>query len=131
MAIEKNITADDIARELRALLKSLTKPKAKFIGPGGALGEGGDDDDGGMPNIMTAVGDLIRGGTAGAPARLAIGSTSQVLTVVGGIPTWVTPDASIIEAKYRQYVVSPNGSDGFDLIDDGTGSPVYSLEDLE
>ena len=40
-------------------------------------------------NPMTSVGDLIRGGTAGAPARLAIGSANQFLGVSGGIPAWL------------------------------------------
>lgn len=43
----------------------------------------------GMTNPMTAVGDMIRGGTAGAPTRLAIGTTGQVLGVSGGVPTWM------------------------------------------
>jgi len=43
---------------------------------------------GGMLNPMTAVGDLIIGGTAGAPARLAAGTDTHVLTLVGGVPAW-------------------------------------------
>jgi hypothetical protein len=46
---------------------------------------------GGMSNPMTAIGDLILGSTAGAPARLGIGGTNQVLTVVAGTPAWTTP----------------------------------------
>jgi photosystem II stability/assembly factor-like uncharacterized protein len=42
----------------------------------------------GMANPMTSVGDLIRGGTAGAPTRVAVGTSGQVLTVVGGVPAW-------------------------------------------
>jgi len=37
---------------------------------------------------MTATGDLITGGASGAAQRLGIGSTGQVLTVVGGAPAW-------------------------------------------
>lgn len=43
---------------------------------------------GGFVNPMTTAGDLIVGGTAGAPGRLAIGSAAQVLTVSAGLPTW-------------------------------------------
>lgn len=39
-------------------------------------------------NPMTTPGDLIKGGSAGAAQRLAIGSTGQVLTVVSGAPAW-------------------------------------------
>lgn len=37
---------------------------------------------GGLTNPMTAPGDLIAGGVAGAPLRVAIGTTAQVLTVL-------------------------------------------------
>ena len=43
----------------------------------------------GFSNPMTTNGDIIFQG-AGVPARLAIGSTGQVLTVAGGLPTWAT-----------------------------------------
>jgi hypothetical protein len=43
---------------------------------------------GGLTNPMTTAGDIIIGGTAGAPARVGIGSTNQVLTVVSGAPAW-------------------------------------------
>ena len=44
----------------------------------------------GLGNPMSAPGDLITGGTAGAPTRLAIGAANQVLTVISGVPTWQT-----------------------------------------
>lgn len=43
-----------------------------------------------ITNPMTAIGDLIIGSTAGAPVRLGIGSTGQVLYVTAGVPTWTT-----------------------------------------
>lgn len=46
---------------------------------------------GGMANPMTAVADLIVGGTAGAPTRLGVGGPGQVLTVVGGLLAWAAP----------------------------------------
>ena len=47
----------------------------------------------GMENPMTAVGDLIIGGTSGAPARLAKGTSDQILAIDsnGTAPTWITP----------------------------------------
>lgn len=45
----------------------------------------------GMANPMTGVGDVIVGAASGAPARLGVGTTNQVLTVVGGTPSWQTP----------------------------------------
>jgi hypothetical protein len=44
--------------------------------------------DPGFANPMTGVGDLIRGGTSGAPTRLGVGSNGQWLTLSGGIPAW-------------------------------------------
>lgn len=42
----------------------------------------------GMTNPMTTTGDTIYSSSGSTPARLAIGTTGQVLTVSGGVPTW-------------------------------------------
>jgi hypothetical protein len=61
-------------------------------GPTGATGAQGPAGD--MTNPMTTVGAMIRGGTAGAPTTLLIGSTAQQLRVSSGaIPEWFTPPA--------------------------------------
>jgi hypothetical protein len=44
--------------------------------------------------LTTTTGDLIYASSANTPARLAIGSSNQVLTVSGGVPTWATPAVS-------------------------------------
>lgn len=59
----------------------------------------------GFDNPMTAEGDLIVGGTAGAAGRLAVGTNDQILRVAGGVPTWVN----------SPYLVSPTTTEG-DLI---------------
>ena len=41
--------------------------------------------------LTTTTGDIIYASSANTPARLGIGSTNQVLTVSGGIPSWATP----------------------------------------
>ena len=43
---------------------------------------------GGFANPMTTAGDMIVGGVAGAPARLAIGTGGYVLRAVAGTPGW-------------------------------------------
>lgn len=48
---------------------------------------------------MTTNGDLITR-AAGVPDRIAIGSTGQVLTVVGGAPAWATSSGSAKTAVY-------------------------------
>jgi hypothetical protein len=46
-------------------------------------------------NPSTTLGDIeYRSSTANTNTRLAIGSTNQVLTVSGGVPTWATPSAA-------------------------------------
>jgi hypothetical protein len=47
----------------------------------------------GMTNPMTTTGDTIYSSSGSTPARLAIGSTGNVLTVAGGVPTWAAPAA--------------------------------------
>ena len=45
-------------------------------------------------NPMTTVGDIIYEGSGPAAARLPIGTTGQVLTVSGGIPSWAALPAT-------------------------------------
>ena len=42
-------------------------------------------------STLTTTGDIIYASAANTPARLGIGSASQVLTVASGIPSWATP----------------------------------------
>jgi hypothetical protein len=51
-------------------------------------------DAAGMTNPMTTTGDTIYSSSGSTPARRAIGTTGQVLTVSGGLPTWATPAAA-------------------------------------
>jgi hypothetical protein len=51
-------------------------------------------DASGMTNPMTTTGDTIYSSSGSTPARLAIGSTGNVLTVAGGVPTWAAPASS-------------------------------------
>jgi len=50
------------------------------------------DDSNAIQNaLLTTTGDTIYASAASTPARLGIGTTGQVLTVAGGIPSWATP----------------------------------------
>lgn len=44
-----------------------------------------------MTNPMTTAGDMIRGGTSGAPERVAAGANGYVWTMVAGVPGWAAP----------------------------------------
>lgn len=48
-------------------------------------------DTTGMVNPMTTTGDTIYSSSGSTPARLGIGTTGQVLTVAGGVPSWASP----------------------------------------
>jgi hypothetical protein len=49
-----------------------------------------------MATAITTAGDLIKGTGSGTFDRLGIGSTDDVLTVVGGVPTWAAPAAASV-----------------------------------
>jgi hypothetical protein len=52
----------------------------------------------GMTNPMTTTGDTIYSSSGSTPARRAIGTTGQVLTVSGGVPVWA--DATAATTSY-------------------------------
>lgn len=45
----------------------------------------------GSKATLTTTGDTLYASAANTPARLAIGTTGQVLTVAGGLPSWAAP----------------------------------------
>jgi hypothetical protein len=70
---------------------------------------------GSMVNPMTASGDLIVGGTAGAPTRLPKGTDGWVLSLVSGVPAWVVaPGASLtgmLKGTGSAFAVATGGTD--------------------
>ena len=48
-------------------------------------------DTTGMTNPMTTTGDIIYSSPGSTPVRLGIGSTGNILTVAGGVPSWAAP----------------------------------------
>lgn len=58
----------------------------------------------GMTNPMTTTGDTIYSSSGSTPARLGIGTTGQVLTVAGGVPTWATtPSQKVVQIVAATY----------------------------
>jgi hypothetical protein len=52
-------------------------------------------------NPSTTLGDIeYRSSTANTNTRLGIGSTGQILTVAGGVPSWATPASNAIGKNY-------------------------------
>lgn len=77
-----------------------------------SIGRLGAGDTAIQPTIFDAAGDLLYATAADTPARLAIGSSAQVLTVSSGLPVWATPSAGV----NKNYLI--NG--GFAISQRGT-----------
>ena len=91
---------------------------------------------------MTAVGDIIVGSTAGAPAALAAGSDGEVLTLASGTPSWaasagsssdtweglMTEFASGLVHRWKFEAASGNFLDSVGSLNlTPAGSPTYSV----
>ena len=107
-------------------------------------------DTTGMTNPMTTTGDMVYSSSGSTPARLGIGSSAQVLTVAGGIPSWATPaagggmtlisttaitatasvDLTSIPQTYKELVIVIDGayenSGGGQLLTFNNGTTLYS-----
>lgn len=71
------------------------------------------DDSNAIQNaLLTTTGDTIYASAASTPARRAIGTTGQVLTVSGGVPVWATPSGGGFPAStvFTPTVTSQSGS---------------------
>jgi hypothetical protein len=69
-------------------------------------------------NPETTLGDIAyRSSTSNTNTRLGIGSTSQVLTVAGGVPTWATPSSGAMTLIQRSTFSNvANTSTTFDSV---------------
>jgi hypothetical protein len=62
-------------------------------------------------NPSTTLGDIeYRSSTANTNTRLGIGSTGNVLTVAGGVPTWAAPGGSSTFAVFRDERTTDSGT---------------------
>ena len=57
---------------------------------------------------MTTLGDITYEGAGGSALRLGIGSTNQVLTVVGGVPAWATAPNNVSSISFGTTGLTPN-----------------------
>lgn len=62
-----------------------------------------------VTNPMTAAGDLIVGGTSGAPARLAKGIDGQVLSLASGTPAWTAPPSGGVTSVSATAPITSTG----------------------
>ena len=76
-------------------------------------------------NPSTTLGDIeYRSSTANTNTRLAIGTTGQVLTVAGGVPSWASPSAST--PALIQIVPTSTTVSGGSASISGTGAVSFS-----
>ena len=83
-------------------------------------------DTTGMTNPMTTTGDTIYSSSGSTPARLGIGSTGQVLTVAGGVPSWATASSGAL-TLINTYTPSAVSSQTMDNIFSSTYNNYYIL----
>jgi hypothetical protein len=69
---------------------SVSPTASQYYGTNGSSTLGYYNLPTGFTNPMTTAGDIIYENATPAPARLGIGTTGQVLTVVSGLPSWST-----------------------------------------
>ena len=66
--------------------------------------------------LTTTTGDIIYASSANTPARLGIGTSGQVLTVSGGIPSWATASSGSSFVGCRLYITGANQSISNDTV---------------
>ena len=57
-------------------------------------------------STVTTAGDVIYATGSAAVTRLGVGTTGQVLTVAGGVPSWATPTASSTDVVYENPILN-------------------------
>ena len=81
--------------------------------------------DGAIPKTLTTTtGDIIYASAANTPARLGIGTASQVLGVTAGVPAWTTISAGGGVLKYEEFT----GNGSFVIPANASGSAFVAVE---
>jgi len=92
------------------------------IGTGTWAGTAIAANHGGTGQTVYAVGDTLFASSTSALSKLTIGSTGQVLTVAGGVPTWATPTSGSVS-----NFVFTNGGGFTGTVTTPTTTPTLSL----
>ena len=92
---------------------------------------------GAMANPMNAAGQIIIGGSSGTPTALPVGDAGEVLTLVGGVPSWeaasggmdnpmtAAGDIIIAEGLYADPAALPIGEED-DVLTVVDGAPAWA-----
>ena len=112
-----------MAVENITITNDVTRVTVASPGPKGATGGGGGGGDVATDTIWNAAGDLVVGTGPDAAARLAIGTSGQVLTVSGGTAAWATVSGTVTVTTVS--VVGANGVSG--SVATATTTPAITL----
>ena len=89
------IDSDDEVASVTSVTDSTSTTSSTVAASATAVKSAYDLANGAIPKTLTTTtGDVIYASAANTPARLGIGTTNQVLSVVGGIPSWATLSAA-------------------------------------
>lgn len=127
---QREIGPDDVIRALFGAVEELTS-RTPIRVTGNSSGAGDDDQvDAGMHNPMTTAGDVIIGGTDGAPRVVHVGAhvDGEVFQLIDGIPGWGVSTGTTNQ-RYRANLYSTYGGGSF--LFDSDGHAMYTLEELE
>jgi len=88
------IDSDDEVASVTSVTDSTSTTSSTVAASATAVKSAYDLANGAIPKTLTTTtGDIIYASSANTPARLGIGTDSQVLSVSGGVPAWTTPAA--------------------------------------
>ena len=106
------IDSDDEVASVTSITDSTSTTSSTVAASATAVKSAYDLANGAIPKtLLTTTGDIIYASAANTPARLGIGTASQVLSVSGGVPAWTTP----------------SGGGGYTLLATATPSAATSL----
>jgi hypothetical protein len=101
------IDSDDEVASVTSITNSTSTTSSTVAASATAVKSAYDLANGAIPKTLTTTtGDIIYASAANTPARLGIGTTSQVLSVVSGIPAWTTASSGGGVLKYEEFTSS-------------------------
>ena len=101
------IDSDDEVASVTSVTDSTSTTSSTVAASATAVKSAYDLANGAIPKTLTTTtGDVIYASAANTPARLGIGTTNQVLSVVAGIPSWTTLSAGGGVLKYEEFTSS-------------------------
>ena len=103
------IDSDDEVASVTSVTDSTSTTSSTVAASATAVKSAYDLANGAIPKTLTTTtGDIIYASSANTPARLGIGTASQVLSVTAGIPAWTTISAGGGILKYEEFTSSGN-----------------------